>query len=307
MKVFVLAPAEDWICDRLVNEWYENFSDYSTKNIQQADIIWLLAGWCWNHIPLDVLKNKKVIVSEHHFVPEKFSSEKYQNFMLRDSFVDAYHVPNEKTENFLRQITKKPIYNISYWLNDKLWKPSDKIAARKKLGIDENNFCIGSFQRDTEGFDLITPKLEKGPDIFCDVVGALNKHIDNIHVILGGWRRQYVQHRLEENGIKYSLFEKSDLSKIQFMYAASDLYVVSSRYEGGPQAIIEAAAMKIPILSTDVGIASKVLSKNCITDFKSFKIPIEEVNYNYDSVQKLSISSIGNEYLKMMDEVTYEQ
>ena len=93
--------------------------------------------------------------------------------------------------------------------------------------------------------------MEKGPDIFCDVVGALNKHIDNIHVILGGWRRQYVQHRLEENGIKYSLFEKSDLSKIQFMYAASDLYVVSSRYEGGPQAIIEAAAMKVKVDEPD--------------------------------------------------------
>ena len=30
MKIFVLAPKEDWICDRLVSEWYENFPDENT-------------------------------------------------------------------------------------------------------------------------------------------------------------------------------------------------------------------------------------------------------------------------------------
>ena len=29
---------------------------------------------------------------------------------------------------------------------------------------------VGSFQRDTEGSDLISPKLIKGPDIFIEIV-----------------------------------------------------------------------------------------------------------------------------------------
>ena len=168
MKVFVLAPREDWICDRLAKEWYENFIDHSTKNIYECDVIWLLAGWCWNHIPIDLLKSKKVIVTEHHIVPEKFTQQKFDNFKTRDQFVDCYHVPNSKTESFLKQLTNKKIEVISYWLNDKLWTPIDKRIARKKLNLSDSKFYVGSFQRDTEGTDLKTPKLEKGPDLFCD-------------------------------------------------------------------------------------------------------------------------------------------
>lgn len=300
MKVFVLAPSEDWICDRLVKEWYSNFGEFSTSNPAEADVIWLMAGWCWNHLHVDLLKSKKVVITEHHIVPDKFTQEKYHNFMIRDQFVDLYHVPNAKTAEFIRKLTKKPVIEICYWLNDSFWKPLDKNQERERLGISDGDFCIGSFQRDTEGFDLATPKLEKGPDIFCDFIENNYKNIKNIHVILGGWRRQYVQNRLKEKRIKHTLFEKTDIEKIRSLYAACDLYVVSSRYEGGPQAVIEAAAMKVPILSSDVGIATQVLSKSCITDFKSFKIPKQEVNYNYDNVQNLAIKKIGSHYLQML-------
>ena len=85
------------------------------------------------------------------------------------------------------------------------------------------------------------------------------------------------------------------------MYAACDLYVVSSRYEGGPQAIIEASAMKIPIISTDVGIASSILSGRCITDLSEFFIPTSEIDYNYENVKKIDIKKIGKEYISMFE------
>lgn len=297
MKVFVLAPREDWICDRLASEWYENFSSISTRNPYEADVIWILAGWCWNHLPQDLLTSKKVIVTEHHIVPEKFTTQKYQDFILRDKFVDVYHVPNSKTKNLLSQLTKKPIVEICYWLNDKIWKPLEKSIARDKLNISRDDFCVGSFQRDTEGHDLKTPKLEKGPDIFCDFIEKIEDK--KLHVLLGGFRRQYVINRLEKKSIKYSLHENVEQSKIRELYAACDLYVVSSRFEGGPQAVIEAPAMKIPILSTDVGIASNILSSKCITDLTSFSVPVEEVEFNYVNVQKIKIDLIGQDYIRM--------
>ena len=83
MKVFVLSPKEDWICDRLVSEWCNSFKSITTKNIYEANIVWLLAGWCWNHIPVDILRNKKLVVTEHHIVPEKFTEEKYRKCITR--------------------------------------------------------------------------------------------------------------------------------------------------------------------------------------------------------------------------------
>ena len=305
MKIFVLAPKEDWICDRLVSEWYAAFPEFCTKNINDADVIWLLAGWCWNHLPIEILKNKKIIVTEHHIVPEKFTQQKYQNFMIRDQFVDCYHVPNKKTEFFLKQLTKKKIKVISYWLNDKLWTSENKQDTRKKLGLDNNKFYIGSFQRDTEGNDLITPKLEKGPDIFCNYLEKHKDKFENLHVLLGGWRRQYVQKRLEKANIPYTLFEKTSLEKIKYLYNCLDLYIVSSRYEGGPQAVIEAANMKIPIISTDVGIVSNILSKNCVIDLeKDYYLPNEtDIEENYKNIQKIKLSNYGNNFIDLFKEV----
>lgn len=305
MKIFVLAPQEDWICDRLVNEWYDNFSDMSTKNIHDADIIWLLAGWCWNHIPVDMLKNKKIVVTEHHIVPEKFTEEKYKNFLVRDQFVDCYHVPNKKTKSLLSQITKKRIEVISYWYNNKLWYPTDKSVARKKLNFSNEKYYVGSFQRDTEGYDLKTPKLEKGPDLFCDYLIRNKAKLKNLHVILAGWRRQYVENRLIEAGIEYTIFEKTGIDNIRDLYACCDLYIVSSRYEGGPQAVIEAAAMKVPIISTDVGIASSVLSNKCVIDISNdyYEPKEKDVNYGYKKVNTLVIEKHGRNFINLFEEI----
>ena len=308
MKIFVLAPKEDWICDRLVSEWYENFPETCTENINDADIIWLLAGWCWNHLPVEILKNKKIIVTEHHIVPEKFTQQKYQNFMIRDQFVDCYHVPNEKTKSLLKQLTKKRIEVISYWCNDKLWKPIDRKKARETLNLSIKNYYVGSFQRDTEGSDLKTPKLEKGPDLFCDYLirnRVKMESMGELHVLLGGWRRQYVENRLKKAKINYTLFEKTSLTTIRLLYAACDLYVVSSRFEGGPQAIIEAAAMEVPIISTDVGIASAVLSNNCIVNIENdYYCPdSSDVKYALSKVKSLAIKIHGQKFIKLFEEI----
>jgi glycosyltransferase involved in cell wall biosynthesis len=308
MKLFVLAPKEDWICDRLVSEWYNAFPDICTKDINEADIIWLLAGWCWNHLPVEILKNKKIIVTEHHIVPEKFTQQKYHNFLARDQFVDCYHVPNEKTKSILKQLTDKRIEIISYWCNDNFWYPVNRREARKKLGLNNESYYVGSFQRDTEGSDLKTPKLEKGPDLFCDYLIKNKKKMEvtnELHVLLGGWRRQYVEKRLKEANINYTLFEKTNLDTIKLLYAACDLYIVSSRFEGGPQAIIEAAAMRVPIISTNVGIANTVLSKNCIINIeKNYYTPDNsDLDYALNRVKNLSIEKHGQKFISLFEEI----
>ena len=53
-----LAPKENWICDRITSEWYKHNQDISTINPYEADVIWLQAGWCWNHLTKELLENK---------------------------------------------------------------------------------------------------------------------------------------------------------------------------------------------------------------------------------------------------------
>ena len=58
--------------------------------------------------------------------------------------------------------------------------------------------------------------------------------------------------------IPYKYFEMVSLSEINELYNILDIYIVSSRIEGGPQAIVECAISETPIVSTNVGIAPEI-------------------------------------------------
>ena len=262
MNILCVSSQEEWIDDRIAKE-FQAYSGHSVSfNNYDAKVIWLLAPWIWKRLPLPILKNKKVVCTIHHEVPDKFDANRLKNFKERDQYVDAYHTPCQKTKNFIQSFTSKPVHVIPYWVNDKLWRPlKNKKKLQKKYKIPVDQLIVGSFQRDTEGSDLKTPKLEKGPDIFCDIIERLNP---KPHVVLGGWRREYVINRLKSKNINLSFFELVDLNSLNELYNCLDLYLVTSRHEGGPQAILEAVATDTPILSTDVGMASHVLSEECI-------------------------------------------
>ena len=79
-----------------------------------------------------------------------------------------------------------------------------------------------------------------------------------------------------------------DLESINKLYNILDLYIVSSRVEGGPQAILECAASKTPIISRDVGIASEVLNTKSLFD-QDFSKAAPDIEYAYNSVKELFI------------------
>ena len=63
---------------------------------------------------------------------------------------------------------------------------------------------VGSFQRDTEGKDLLSPKLVKGPDRFLEIVQDMYKKDKNVKIILSGRRRQYLINNFKKYNIPTS-------------------------------------------------------------------------------------------------------
>jgi glycosyltransferase involved in cell wall biosynthesis len=159
----------------------------------------------------------------------------------------------------------------------------DKLKIRKKLGIPDNAICIGSFQKDGEGWkEGLRPKLIKGPDIFCEVVARLNKKYP-VFVLLTGPARGYVKEQLQKTGVKYAHFYPKDNLKLPFYYRALDFYLVTSRTEGGPKALMESFATKVPLVSTDVGMVHDVAvnSENAMVS----KIDgIDDLFYNCEKI-----------------------
>ena len=305
MKIFCHIPREDWIVDRMGIE-FVNHSKHkvSTELIENdTDIVWLFASWCWNQIPVNILENKKVVCTIHHEVPEKFNVQRKANFLARDKYVDFYHTYTNETHELIRSLTNKPIKIIPHWVNNKIWYNKNKTDCRKSLGLPDNKFIIGSFQRDTEGSDLCTPKMEKGPDILVNKINEISKFKNNVHVLLSGWRRQYVITRLEALNIEYTYIDRPSQKIINDLYNALDLYIVSSRCEGGPQAIFEASCLKTPIISTHVG-QSFFLNDNCIykendeINAKLIDLSSASTEYNFANISHLFI----NNHVKKYDE-----
>lgn len=273
-KVFVLPSNEDWIIDRFAKEWSEDNADITVSNPRDADVIWVLADFCWNKLPSSLLIDRKVITSIHHIVPEKFGAGALDEFNERDHFTTAYHVPNKHTADFISPLTQKPIHLIPYWANQRIWRPTMPTRAARELHkLPKDCYLVGSFQRDTEGSSIpsgdFKPKLEKGPDQFCDYVNelAINrtmKGLSPIHVLLAGWRRQYVMERLRNAGIGFTYKELPNQHMLNELYQALDLYVVAARHEGGPQALIECGLLNVHMVSTPVGIAEQVLPSTAI-------------------------------------------
>ena len=304
MKIYLSKINESWIVDRVKDEWFEYNDEISTKEIKDSDIIWIISPWLWQKIPKRYLKTKKVVCSIYHFEDKDFLKENLIDFYDRDKFVTHYHVISPKVKEQLENLTDKPVTYIPFWVNQNLWfNIEDKKFLRKKFGVAEDSFLVGSFQRDTEGSDLISPKLIKGPDRFIEIVKYYEAKNSNFKVILTGKRRQFVINELERLNIEYLYFEMANFETLNELYNLIDLYVVSSRIEGGPQAIVECGITKTPIISTDVGFASNILAAESIFDMDNFSDAKPNVNYAFQKSLEIQIPDGFNKFIKMFSEI----
>ncbi|MBO6960190.1 MAG: glycosyltransferase family 4 protein [Prochlorococcus marinus CUG1438] len=137
-----------------------------------------------------------------------------------------------------------------------------KKRIRKKLGFKDHEIVIGSFQKDGIGWsDGNLPKYIKGPDLFINSVDLISKEFPVV-VLLTGPARGYVKNQLKDRRIKFKHIFLNCYEEIVDYYHALDLYIISSREEGGPKGIVESMASGVPLVSTNVGMASDFLVDN---------------------------------------------
>ena len=274
------------------------------------------------------LRKKYVIAHIPHDVRNMLMQP---NYLKVASIVDKWIVMSRRAKKMTDELNLQADY-VPYPVN-KLFYKIDKNdprlkELRKKFEIPENAYLIGSFQRDTEGRDLKTPKYVKGPDVFLEMIKRVYARYKDIRVILAGPRRFWLIKELENASIPYVYIgekqkERDDIrintlprETINLLYNLIDLYVVSSRMEGGPKAIIECAAAKCKIISTDVGQARDILSPECIyhdpTEGANKIIKdIEEdflsnyIEANFKNIENHATELASNRWKNVYDKITF--
>lgn len=164
-----------------------------------------------------------------------------------------------------------PAVHIPYTIDPGLFFPiEDKAALRREFGIPEKAYVIANFHRDTEGADLRTPKVQKNPEFLVMILRRLKAEGQPFHVLLAGPRRHWIRKALHDAEIPFTFVGKEvpgddfginilDRRTLNRLYNASDLYLITSRWEGGPQSAMEAAACRCKILSVAIGVARDIL------------------------------------------------
>lgn len=221
-----------------------------------------------------------------HFLPHKSNKLVFSIFhidSLRDRYKNLLNI--QKRINYIHtssSLSKKELINMGFskekviviplGVDLSLFNPAshgEKMELRRKYGLPVDRLIIGSFQKDGIGWgEGYKPKLIKGPDIFVDTIIKLKKY--KPFILLTGPSRGYVKNRLEENGIEYAHYFFQDYRKIADCYKILDLYLISSRVEGGPKSLLESMASGIPVVSTRVGMVvdiGKNLQNVLMADF----------------------------------------
>jgi glycosyltransferase involved in cell wall biosynthesis len=132
--------------------------------------------------------------------------------------------------------------------------------ARAELGVPESAFVVGSFQKDGVGFgEGLEPKLIKGPDLLVAALERLHRGVPDLYVLLTGLARGYVRRELDRRGVPHRHVLAGSRSELARAYCALDAYLVTSRQEGGPKAVLESMATGVPLVCTRVGQATELV------------------------------------------------
>ena len=293
---------QKWICDQLKEEFTNEFPLHITSEPNEASIVWYLAPWNMRYIPSgytlqtwqEYLSNRKVIFTQHHIDKTKYESGLKKQFAYMKQYGNKFHTICKITSQAMKEyFPSESIVNYPLWItHQNFYKmtPDEKIIHRKCFGLDSNAYLIGSFQKDTEG-QTNMPKLSKGPDIFVQIVKDMHKTNPNIQVVLTGLRREYIMSELDALKIKYYYFNMVSLEFINQLYNCLNLYLSSSRCEGGPRSVVECGLTCTPIISTTVGIAEELMDPKSLfdcDDWESYKKAIPNSEYLYDNVCQLA-------------------
>ncbi|MDG1143883.1 MAG: glycosyltransferase family 4 protein [Burkholderiales bacterium] len=175
-------------------------------------------------------------------------------------------------------VPREKLVRIPIGVDTTVFSPPDqkkRAFLRQQLNIPEHMIVVGSFQKDGEGWgEGRLPKLIKGPDIYVQVMVQLKLLGIPVMGLLTGPARGYVKEGLARNGIPFIHKYVANHRDLVPYYHVLDLYLVTSREEGGPMGLMESMASAVPVVSTPVGMAPDLiddgrtgaLAEECSTD-----------------------------------------
>lgn len=141
--------------------------------------------------------------------------------------------------------------------------PRDKVQARRKLGMPENAFIVSflGYFTETKGSERLSEAISKLKDVYSIFIGSGNK-IPTCENIL--------------------FMSQLPHEVIPEYLAASDVFVLPTLAEGCCNAIVEALACGLPVISSNLPFNDDILDSEC-----SIRIDTSNVEEIADAIRRL--------------------
>jgi glycosyltransferase involved in cell wall biosynthesis len=146
-----------------------------------------------------------------------------------------------------------PITIVPHGIDEELFH--HKKVDPAKFGIPAGRFVVGYVGAKSSDFD----RGRKGTDVFLDVARRVAARVPNLHIVLGGPGWESELDGLNAQGISASATGYIRKSDLPALYSALDVYLLTSRVEGGPCTVFEAMACETAVVSTRVGAVPELI------------------------------------------------
>ena len=189
----------------------------------------------------------------------------FETMRQRHEEIDRIQVTNRAMEALVLStgIAEHKVHRIPIGIDVDVFQPVDgpgRLASRTLLGLPETAFVVGSFQKDGVGWgEGLEPKLIKGPDILLAVAEILRDRDPRSRVPPHRALARVREGGAGPAGDPLPALELPDVEDVAQAYPAIDVCLVASRDEGGPRAVLESMATRVPIVTTRVGQAADLV------------------------------------------------
>tara|TARA_B100000579_G_scaffold437280_1_gene465996 strand:- start:2251 stop:3357 length:1107 start_codon:yes stop_codon:yes gene_type:complete len=322
-SLFIKPDNHQWVISSISEEYKKIFYQLGINILKESEYYQLKKQAIFYLSKYDALfkldkkKMHRIAFPYYHGFPDKHEAFKkcIEALKLNHDYYSRVQVTNSRIENLILEtgINKNKVFKIPISIDldiVDIFKDETKEKIRDKYDIPQNAFVIGSFQKDGDGWgNGNKPKLDKGPDILIKILSGLKKEIPELFVLLSGPSRGYVKNELSKLGIKFMHIYLDKYEEIFLLYKSIDLYLVTSRDEGGPRAILESMACKCPIISSKVGQAVDLIDNNIngwLVDVANIEEYIEKIKYVYctnveSQLNKALLTAKENSYKGQMN------
>ena len=223
----------------------------------------LLVTQGWNSIDAvlgaPIGPRRRWIHMETGFEAEEAKQFKLRRIILRRILLrraKVVLVPSMQLESIAKRLWRvkdKQLQRISNGVDVERFQPGSSNALRQELGIKSSDIVVGT---------VANLRPVKDPLRLLEAFYAASKEIPHIHLIYAGdgEMKHAIEMRTSELGLQNRVHLLGNVKDTAPVHRLFDIFALSSLSEQGPISLIEAMSSGKPVVSTEVGDISNMVS-----------------------------------------------